>query len=89
MQDAILGVADQKTISSIHGPCLAFGSKEDYDDSDSLMTLTAYYDTYISRFADFQLTMTTTTTMIDGQTDYFIPCACVRGNDIISIRLIN
>ena len=88
MQDAILGVADQNMIPSIHGPCLAFRSKEDYDDFNSLTTLTAHYDTYILRFADFQLTMTTTTTT-DGQTDYFIPCACTRGNDVISIRLIN
>ena len=43
--------------------------------------LTACYDAYISRFADFLWMMT------DGQTDYFTPCACAWGNEVKVVNL--
>ena len=49
------------------------------NDSDSFTTLTAPYDTYISRFSDFL--WTNDNNAKNDRTDYFTPCACVRGND--------
>ena len=79
----LIGVADQKA-RFLAFMALASTVKQRrvmhlINDSDSLMTLTARYDTYISRSATF---LWMTTTMTDGQTDYFTPCTCARGNNL-------
>ena len=79
--NAVLGVVNRhgqskSVISSGHGPCLALFveamNSRFIDDSDCLTTLTARYEAYISRFADFLwiMTMTTTTTQTDRLITY-------------------
>ena len=49
---------------------------------DNLIAITARKSARKSRSSRFNLVLTTTTTTTDGQTDYFTPCACTRGNNI-------
>ena len=52
----------------------------------SFMPFTTRLDLLISKYHDFLWTTTTTTTMTtttDGQTDYFTPGACARGNEAL------